>query len=287
VREGRVSAAVSAGGRSMRVRPTKDDSAGASRPRRRQRGSARTTAVILSALAGAALCAGAALLPHSSIMAGLADRRDHFLALTGLQIDEVRVSGQRFTDDGAIFDALDLSTARTLLGFDGAKAAARIERLPWISSVGITRVFPGRLDVTVTERTAYAVWLAGPGQAKLIDQSGRVLQAVPVSQLPALPRLAGEGAPEAARALFEMLAQVPEIGRRVELARRITSRRWSLDLSNGVRLELPPDGEAGALAGLVASPQGARLLASANTVLDLRSRHEIAVRPLEAQAHEP
>ncbi|MFX8653074.1 hypothetical protein ABTM19_20325, partial [Acinetobacter baumannii] len=86
----------------------------------------------------------------------------------------------------------------------------------------ITRVFPGRLDVSVTERKPTAVWMAGPSQAKLVDKAGRALQAIPMSQLPALPRIAGEGAPEAAPALFEMLARVPDVGGRVQMATRVT-----------------------------------------------------------------
>ena len=212
---------------------------------------------------------------------------EQVLAFSGLRIDEVRISGQRFTSDSAIFECLDLGNASTLPGLDSVKAAQRIERLPWIASATITRVFPGRLDVVVTERKPYAVWMAGPSQARLVDRSGRVLQALPVNQLPALPRIAGEGAPEAAPGLFEMLVRVPDIGGRVQVATRVTGRRWSLELTDGVRLELPPEGEEGVLSELAGEAQGRKLLAGVNSIIDLRSRREIAVRPKEAPTHEP
>jgi len=289
-RQGRVTTAKSAGGRSA---PVYGQSEGSAKPTRRHVGrgqkrqrprsvTSRLAAILIVAAFGLGL-GGLALLPrHGMIGAALAARRDQILAFTGLGLDEIRVSGHRFTDDSAIFEALDLADVHSLPGFDSAKAAARIERLPWIASASITRVFPGRLDISVSERTPAAVWMIAPNQARLIDQSGRVLQAVPVANLPALPRLAGEGAPEASRALFEMLAQVPEISGRVLLATRVTGRRWSLNLSEGVRLELPSEGEAGALSDLIADPQGARLAATPNTVIDLRSRREIAFRIQES-----
>lgn len=242
--------------------------------------------LVLTGAAG--LAGGLVLMPKGAVLNAIVPPGgERVLALSGLRIDEVRISGQRFTSDSAIFDCLDLSTASSLPGFDSVAAAHRIERLPWIESATITRVFPGRLDVAVTERTPYAVWLAGPAHAKLVDRSGRVLQAVPMSQLPALPRIAGEGAPEAAPMLFDMLARAPDVGGRVQMATRVTSRRWALDLTDGVRLELPPEGEEGVLAELSAGAQGRRLLAGPNVVIDLRSRREIAVRPREETSREP
>ena len=208
-------------------------------------------------------------------------RAEQLLVAAGFGIDEVSVSGHRFTAGNDIFECLDLANVKTMATLDSARASARIEQLAWIASASITRVYPGRIDVTVTERTPFAVWLMGP-KARLIDVTGRVLQALPASQGPQLPRIAGDGAPEAARALFEMLARVPEVGSRLKLASRITDRRWSLELSSGVRLELPPEGEAGALADLVADAAGRQLLASHDTIIDLRSRREIAVRPAGA-----
>jgi len=210
--------------------------------------------------------------------AELAAHTDQLLIAAGFGIDEVSVSGHRFTADSDIFEGLDLASVKTSLAFDSRSAITRIERLPWVATASITRVYPGRLDVTVTERTPFAVWLIG-AKAQLIDNTGRILQAVPKSQLPQLPQIAGEGAPEAARALFDVLAGIPAVQSRLKLATRITGRRWSLELDDGVRLELPPEGEAGALADLMADVQGQSLLAARDTIIDLRSRREIAVRP--------
>ena len=64
---------------------------------------------------------------------------DEVLYWTGLRIDQVTVSGQRFTPDADVFDALDLLNVRSLLSIDSAAARERIERLPWIATATINR----------------------------------------------------------------------------------------------------------------------------------------------------
>ena len=256
-----------------------------SKPRRRSRPRERSLFSLPLKIAAAVILvvaiAGAATPARLWATAALATRTGQLLSATGFGIDAVSVSGHRYTADSEIFDCLDLTNVTSLIALDSTRAAARIERLPWVASASITRVYPGRIDVAVTERTPFAVWITSQS-ARLIDITGRSLQGIPLANLPDLPRIAGDGAPDAARALFEMLAQVPLIGSRLKVATRITGRRWSLELSDGVKLELPPEGEAGALAALTADTTGQRLLAAHDTVIDLRSRREIAVRPAGA-----
>ena len=93
---------------------------------------------------------------------------DQVLFWTGLRLDQVALSGQRFTSDSDIFDALDLANARSLLSFHSTAARRRIEALPWIETASITREIPGALDIRVTERKPTALWLH-EGREILID----------------------------------------------------------------------------------------------------------------------
>jgi cell division protein FtsQ len=228
------------------------------------------------------LVAGVVVLkpdPAARSQTGSPDRLGEIITAAGLGIDEVVVTGHRFTPDSDILDSVDLANVRTMMALDSAQVKARVERLPWIASATITRVYPGRIDIAVTERAPFAVWLAGTS-ATLVDETGRPLAAVAPTYFPALPRLSGVGAPTAGRALFHMLRHVPEIHARLLRADRIADRRWSLELTDGLRLELPSEGEATALAEL--TRLWGSLLAQRNTVVDLRSRREIAVRPAGA-----
>ncbi len=96
----------------------------------------------------------------------------------GFGLDQVNVSGQHHAADGDIFDALDLPNVRTFAAFDSDAALQRIERIPWIDTAQITRVYPGTLDIVVHERTPAVLWTRGVANY-LVDASGRVLGPVP------------------------------------------------------------------------------------------------------------
>lgn len=238
----------------------------------------------LAVFTGIASLTGAAIVVSTMVMGQLAtatdgpSRFDQVMTAAGFGIDEVAVSGHRFTADSDIFDALDLANTTTMPALQSAQVQARLRKLPWVANASITRVFPGRIDVTVTERTPFAAWSNGSATV-LVDITGRELSAVRDADWPNLPRIKGAGAPEAANALFQMLASVPEISQRVQLATRITQRRWQLQLTNGVLLELPPEGEANSLASLLADGTATVWLDKSNTIIDLRSPTRIAARP--------
>jgi cell division protein FtsQ len=169
----------------------------------------------------------------------------------GFGLQQVAVTGYRFTPDGDIFDAVDLAHARTLLSFDSRAARQRIERLPWVERASIERIIPDRLEVHIVERAPFAVWHA-EGRTFLIDKSGRVLTAIAADAMPTLPRLAGEGAPSEAAALATLLHRHPGLPERVKLAERVGGRRWALHLADGGAIELPASGESEALARALA-----------------------------------
>jgi cell division protein FtsQ len=170
--------------------------------------------------------------------------------LAGFGLSQVSVTGHRFTSDTDIYAALDLDGARTLLTFDAAAARARIERLPWIRRASIERVVPDRMEIRVTERAPFAVWRSGE-RNWLIDRAGRKLQQVPTDLMPQLLRVSGAGAPEEAAELFAVLVDFPQISARLDVAERISERRWTLHLEGGLSVDLPATGEAEALARLV------------------------------------
>ncbi len=206
------------------------------------------------------LPAGAAAFLVSGIIAvGLAEERaipiratlkypvERALEWAGFGLQQVSLSGLRFTADGDVFDALDLARARTLLGFDSSAAKARIEALPWVERASITRVLPDGLDVQVTERQPFAIWQRG-NQNLVIDKSGRQLAAVAADAMPGLRRISGDGADTAMNELFGALAQYPALVERLQLAERRSDQRWTLHLTRGAVLQLPSEDQREAIA---------------------------------------
>lgn len=216
---------------------------------------------------------------HARAATDILPNLDDVLAAVGLGITQVELSGYRFTADGDIFDALDLTHVTSMLALDGDAACRRIERLPWVQTASITRVYPNKLAVTITERKAAAVWERG-STAYLLDATGRVLSATRDAPKD-LPRFSGEGAATEAPELMGMLARYPVFAARLDLAERVGERRWTLHLKDGIALHLPPDGEAAALAELSGDTAFREVLRGHDIVVDLRTPGRATVRAAE------
>jgi cell division protein FtsQ len=189
------------------------------------------------------------LVGNPELRAAALGQIENGLELAGLGLQQVTIVGHRYTSDTDIYAALDLDGARTLLSFDPRAAKARIEQLPWVEKATIERIAPDTVDVVITERTPFAVWREGE-RYWLIDRRGRKLQTAPADVMPQLPRISGDGAPGEAAALTRLLGDYPAIARKVELAERVSERRWRLHMAGGTEVDLPAEGETEALGRL-------------------------------------
>ena len=242
--------------------------------RRRRRLVHRTLTVVGSLLLGVAVYVSYIGISGGQRPHALLAQVERLAEAGGLGLQQVSLTGHDNTTDVQVFDAIDLSQARTLLSFDAKAAQARVEALPWVARASIERVLPDRLEVRITERIAFAVWRLGE-RAFLIDKTGRVLAPVKAQSVAALPQVAGEGAAAEAAALIDRLAAYPQLARHVELAERVGGRRWTLRLAGGTAVHLPADGEAEALRWL--SPLAAPGLQRISEI-DLRVPRRILVR---------
>lgn len=198
----------------------------------------------------------------------------------GFGINQVSLSGHRYTLEDDIFDALDLPNMHSLLSFEPAILRERLQRLPWIKTVAASRIYPGQLHIRVAEREPVAVWRRG-GQDYLIDDGGRTLAAIAPGVLDHLPRLKGEGAAVMVGQLFALLQQFPDIAAFVTVSERVGERRWTLKLVGGGLLHLPAGEETRALTDFLSHPGALRLVQSGNSIVDLRAKGRITVRPLD------
>jgi len=249
--------------------------------RARPRRSALRLTAWTTAIAGAVLFAALTQWGANARQARPAvEEADRLAELAGLGVQQVYLTGHRMTSDRDIFDALDLTQARSLLRFDSVAARERIERLPWIRTAAITRVFPDSISIEVVERKAFAVWEES-GRDLLIDATGRVLGLAPPSMKADLPRFAGKGAAENAAALISLLEHPPDVRTRLKEAVRVAGRRWTLRLVNGLEIHLPAGREAEALARLSSHMAAGHLLdGNQYAAIDLRPADRIIMRPV-------
>jgi cell division protein FtsQ len=247
----------------------------------------------IPATCGAALLLGASAFFVVSRMgalpasAPLSAHIDDLMIMAGIGVDEIHVTGHRYTIDNDIFAALELGARTSLLRYSPEAARRRVEALSWVKRATVSRVLPNSVEVRIVERTPMAVWLNGNG-ASLVDAEGRELARVPPSTLEGLPRISGVGAPEAVASLVAVLGAYPALKARVLVSERVGQRRWSLALDNGSRIDLPAEGESAAIDRLMNLADSAGLLSEPGRIVDLRIEDRIAVAPRgAAQASAP
>lgn len=205
---------------------------------------------------------------------------DSVISFAGFGLDQVTIKGQRYALVADIFDALELEKSHTFADFDAAAARTRIEKIAWIATAELRRVYPNQLVVHITERSPSALWRDDGGRAYLVDKKGRVLSSIARADAPAgLTRIAGAGAPQAAAELWSDLARHPNLAPLVSEATRIGHRRWSLKLNNGAMIELPSGAVAAALKRLADWPGFAAIRNRGGAIVDMRTPGRIAVRP--------
>ena len=239
---------------------------------------ALASAAIVAALgATSAVAFSLSDMTLSEARSSLADVSTRIVISAGFGIDQVALTGQRYTIDTDVFDALDLTNVRTFASLDTAAALKRIERISWVDTAQITRVFPGIVNIEIRERIPAAIWRRGDKNL-LIDATGRTLGPVPPATNWVLPQVAGEGANADAPLLLAALSTHHEITSRLSFAERIAERRWSIALKTGSRIELAADREIEGLNYVTSNATLRKALAGPAVSIDVRTPGRAVIR---------
>ncbi len=208
-------------------------------------------------------------------------RLDVLAVKLGLGVTQIGVTGldRAMTDD--VFAAIQVSPGSSILAFDAEAASVRLEALPWIKSVSITRALPGEVTARLTERTPFAIW-QNRQMPFLIDKDGRTLEPAAPSDYPDLPIVAGAGAAEEAGKILALVARYPQIRERLGAAVRVAGRRWTLKLKNGPELLLSASDPEASLARLEALSSEYKLLDRSLAAIDLRTPAQLVLTPAGA-----
>lgn len=198
-------------------------------------------------------------------------------AASGFALTTVNVAGNRQTSEIDILDAIGLNGHTSLIGFDAEAAREKIAMLPWVASATVRKVYPATLDVIIGELQPFAIWQHG-SELTIVDREGGAIGPYPGVGLRSLPLIVGYGAAEHASDFIARVAAYPDIARHVVGYVRVADRRWDLRLDSGVTVMLPDEGEAGALAELVAIDRAEGVLARDVETVDLRLSDRIAIR---------
>jgi cell division protein FtsQ len=226
--------------------------------------------------------------PGAAANESLAGLREHLGAVTaasGLRVQNVVIEGRANTPEPLLRAAIGVSKGDPILGFSVEQARTRIETLSWVEHATVERRLPGTVVVFVQERRPFAIW-QNHGQFQLVDRAGQVVNQ-DISQFRKLPKIVGEGAPEAAAPLLDALTDRPALGEKMMAAVRVGQRRWNLHMKNGTDVMLPEGHEVVAMDRLLALEQDHSLLERPLAAIDMRLPDRLVLQPHEDAAANP
>lgn len=198
-------------------------------------------------------------------------------SLSGLAVDEVRITGNRQTSELDIIDTIGLTGMTSLATFDATVAREKIAELPWVHSATVRKSYPDTVYVDIAERDGFAVWQHGE-HLTVIDRDGKPIDTYSASRDYGLPVVIGPGAAESAREAVNLAGAFASVASEVKAFIRVGERRWDLRLKNGVTLKLPEQGAGDALQAFVAMEQDSGVMARDISQIDLRLADRITIR---------
>jgi cell division protein FtsQ len=218
-----------------------------------------------------------------AIRAAIKDAADGLANAAGMRIATVSLSGQRQVSRDQIFRAAGVTDHSSLLFLDVSEARARLEAMPWISEAQVRKLYPDRLQITITEREPFALWQR-EGKVSVIAADGTVLSASVEPRLATLPFVVGNGAAAKARSFLAVLDQFPAIRDQVRASILVAERRWNLRFKNGIDVRLPDANIEQALATLSRLDREKSLMTRDIVTVDLRLPDRVTVRLSDAVA---
>lgn len=249
-----------------------------------------STAILALNLPRSSGLAASAVIILGSIVYGTI-RGDHLPALTarlddarnsvgnalGLHITSVALTGQKRLSRDDILASAGVTDRTSLLFFDVAMARARLESHPWIAEASVQTLYPDRLQISVTEREAFALW-QHDGRVFVVSADGTVLEPYTGERFTNLPFVVGQGAQLRAKDFLALLDRYPEIRNQVRASVLVAERRWNLRMKNGIDVRMPETDVERAFDELAKLDRDEKLLSRDIAAIDLRQLDRVTVQ---------
>jgi cell division protein FtsQ len=219
----------------------------------------------------------------TTIIDMLKDVRDSAANAAGFRIVSLAMTGQQHVSREEVLAIAGVTGHTSLLFLDVEAARERLKANPWVADATVLKLYPGELQIGVTEREPFALWQK-EGRVSVIADDGTVLDTYVAPRLRQLPLVVGRGAESKAKEFLALVGRYPEISAQVRASVLIGERRWNLRLRNGLDVRLPEDGIGPALEQLVALDREGKLISRDIVAIDLRLPDRVTVRLSAAAA---
>ncbi len=235
-------------------------------------------------LLGGALGYGAVKGQHLPVVINwFKSARDVTANSLGFRIAAISLTGEKEVSREEILTTAGVTGRASLLFLDADAARARLMANPWIADAAVLKLYPDRLQITITERLAFALWQKD-GRVSVIAADGTVLEPFIEDRYVGLPLVVGAGAQQQAKDFLAIVDRFPNVRSALKASMLVAERRWNLLLTNGVDVRLPETNVEDALARLVQLDHDKKLLSRDITMVDLRLPDRVTVRLSDAAA---
>jgi cell division protein FtsQ len=238
------------------------------------------SALVLLASAGYGTVQGGHV---GTIVEAFKDARDSAANAAGFQIVALSLIGQHHLSREEVLANAGVTGRTSLLFLDVETARERLKANPWVAEATVLKLYPGELQIGITERLPFALWQKD-GRLSVIADDGIVLEPYVSPRLNKLPLVVGRGADSRAKDFLALLDRYPDIREQVRAFILIGERRWNLRLRNGLDVRLPEDGVGTALDRLVTLDRETKLITRDIAAIDLRLPDRVTVRLSPAAA---
>ncbi|MBB5054789.1 cell division protein FtsQ [Afipia massiliensis] len=217
------------------------------------------------------------------VLGALSDTRNAAANAIGFRITSVAITGRKQLTQDEILAVGGVNGRSSLLFLDAASARDKLKADPWISDATVQKLYPGRLQIDITERLPFALWQEN-GRVSVISADGTVLEPYVARRFVSLPLVVGKGAETRARDFLNLLGQYPQVRSQVKAIVFVGERRWNLRLADGIDVRLPEFEVEKALATLSKMDKETGLFSRDITAIDMRLPDRLTVRLSEDAA---
>jgi cell division protein FtsQ len=217
------------------------------------------------------------------VVTAFSDTRNAAANAVGFRITNVAISGRKQLTQDEVLAIGGVTGRSSLLFLDAATVRDRLKASPWIADATVLKLYPGQLQIEITERKAFALWQQD-GALSVIAEDGQILEPWVSRRFTSLPLVVGKGAGPRAREFLALLDQYPQVRAAVKAVVLVGERRWNLRLADGLDVRLPETNLEQSLALLSKLDKEDHLFSRDITAIDLRLPDRITVRLSEDAA---
>ena len=239
-----------------------------------RRAGVAATAALLFASAGFGVVRGGHL---KEVNQAFDDTRNALANAAGFRINAVVVNGRKQLTEDDVLAIGSVNGRSSLLFLDAAALRDRLKADPWIADATVLKLYPGRLQIDLVERSPFALWQQN-GRLSVIADDGVVLEPYVSRRFLSLPLVVGTGAETHARDFLDTLARYPQVHGVTRAAIFVGERRWNLRLKDGLAIRLPEHNVGDALAELSRLDSEDKLFSRDILAVDMRLPGRVTVQ---------